>query len=94
MQNKRVPNTKDQLITGNWISLGNYIHIHKENRIMKLSKFLDKYIFSQKEEIQNKSADKEKKKKYCKKFEKGKNGLCKNYMGCTIDKNMISLITI
>ncbi len=93
MQNKRVPDTKDQLITVNWISLGNYIHIHKENRIMKLSKFLDKYIFSQKEEIQNKSADKEKKKKYCKKL-KGKNGLCKNYMGCTIDKNMISLITI
>lgn len=44
--------------------------------------------------MQNKSADKEKKKKYCKKFEKGNNGLCKNYMGCTIDKNMISLITI
>ncbi|AVQ47438.1 hypothetical protein [Clostridium botulinum] len=61
---------------------------------MKLSKFLDKYIFSQKEEIQNKSADKEKKKKYCKKFEKGNNGLCKEYMGCTIYKNTISLITI
>ncbi|MBD5639415.1 hypothetical protein HYI18_12595 [Clostridium botulinum] len=72
MQNKRVPDTKDQLITGNWISLGNHIYINKENRIMKLSNFLDKYIFSQKEEIQNKSVDKEKKKKYCKKFKKGK----------------------
>ncbi|HGG0415590.1 hypothetical protein EXQ42_07705 [Clostridium botulinum] len=94
MQNKRVPDTKDQLITGNWISLGNHIYINKENRIMKLSKFLDKYIFSQKEEIQNKSVDKEKEKKYCKKFENGNNVLCKNYTVCIIDKNMILLITI
>ncbi|GAA0082723.1 MULTISPECIES: hypothetical protein [Clostridium] len=44
--------------------------------------------------MQNKSADKEKKKKYCKKFEKGNNGLCKNYMECTIYKNIIPPITI
>lgn len=52
---------------------------------MKLSKFLNKYIFPQKEEVQSKSVDKERAKKYCKNFEKGNNGFCKHYMGCKVD---------
>ncbi|KON09702.1 hypothetical protein HYH70_17890 [Clostridium botulinum] len=52
---------------------------------MKLSKFLDKHIFSQKEEIHSKNIYKKNEEKYCKNFEKGNNGFCKHYMGCKVD---------
>ncbi|QRI55430.1 hypothetical protein JQS73_13645 [Clostridium botulinum] len=42
-------------------------------------------MFPQKEEVQNKSVDRKKKKKYCKNFKKRNNGLCKHCMECKVD---------